>query len=36
MGRAVGAVGIFGSDAAAGELDLLLEVGDQVAVGSGQ
>ena len=36
MGRAVGAVGIFASDAGAGELDLLLEGGDQVAVGGGQ
>ena len=36
MGRAVGAVGIFVSDAGAGGLDLLLEVGDQVAVGGDQ
>ena len=36
MGRAVGAVGIFASDAGAGELDLLLEAGDQVAVGGDQ
>jgi hypothetical protein len=36
MGRAVGAVGIFASDAGAGELDVLLEVCDQVAVGGDQ